>query len=305
VTTTDPVAAAPVGAWEAGGRYRDLAVGEPRRRRRFFTIDRPASRSEALEPLLVIHGFPTSSFDFHLVIDDLSRHRRVLLIDLLGYGLSDKPDLAYTIGVQADAVAAFVAETGVGELALLTHDLGDTVGGELLARQMEGRWPVTVTRRVVTNGSIYIDMAHLSAGQELLLSLPDERLGVDAPIDADGMAASLAATFSPRSRVAPQELRTLWALVAHGDGQRNLPRLIRYIEERRRSEQRFTGAIEDHPSALAVVWGVDDPIAVVAMADRLCELRPDALLTRLDGVGHYPMIEAPERFAAALAPLLS
>ncbi|MHB8219641.1 MAG: alpha/beta fold hydrolase [Acidimicrobiales bacterium] len=300
---TDPVAAA-VGAWEAGGTYRELAVGEPRRRRRFFTVDRPASRSETFEPLVVIHGFPTSSFDFHLVIDDLSRHRRVLLIDLLGYGLSDKPDLAYTVDVQADAVAAFVAELGVSELAMLTHDLGDTVGGELLARQMEGRWPVTVTRRVVTNGSIYIDMAHLSAGQELLLSLPDVRLGADAPIDAAGMVASLSATFSPEHRVAPQELDALWAMVARGDGHRNLPRLIRYIEERRRRERRFTGAIEDHPSPLAVVWGVDDPIAVAPMADELCRRRPDAPLTRLEGVGHYPMIEAPGRFTAALAPLL-
>ncbi len=293
-----------VRAWEAEGVYRDLTVGDPPRRQRFFTVDRAAGRSQMLEPLVVIHGFPTSSFDFHLVIDELSRDRRVLLIDLLGYGFSDKPDLAYTIDVQADAVAAFVAELGVEELALLTHDLGDTVGGELLARQMEGRWPVRVSRRLVTNGSIYIDMARLSTGQELLLSLPDERLGPDAPINADGMTASLSATFSPEHAVDPGELTALWTLVARAEGHRNLPRLIRYIEERRRNERRFTGAIEGHPSPLSVVWGIDDPIAVSPMADELCRRRPDASLTRLEGVGHYPMIEAPVRFAAAVEPAL-
>jgi len=293
-----------VRAWEGEGVYRELAVGDPPQRWKFFTLDRAAGRSELLEPLVVIHGFPTSSFDFHLVIDELSRCRRVLLIDLLGYGFSDKPDLAYTVDVQADAVAAFVAELGVSELALLTHDLGDTVGGELLARQMEGRWPVAVSRRVVTNGSIYIDMARLSAGQKLLLSLPDERLGPDAPIDATGMTASLAATFSPRHEVDPGELVALWTLVARAEGHRNLPRLIRYIEERRQNERRFTGAIEGHPSPLAVVWGIDDPIAVAPMADELCRRRPGAPLTRLEGGGHYPMIEAPERFAAAVGPAL-
>ncbi len=88
-------------------------------------------------------------------------HRRVLLFDMIGYGLSAKPDRAYTIDLQADVAQAFVADAGVSTLALLTHDLGDTVGGELLARQAEGRWPVEITRRVITNGSIYIEMAHL------------------------------------------------------------------------------------------------------------------------------------------------
>jgi pimeloyl-ACP methyl ester carboxylesterase len=79
-----------------------------------------------------------------------------------------------------------------------------------------------------------------------------------------------------------------------------LPRLIRYIEERRRHEARFTGAIEEHPSPLGIVWGLDDPIAVASMADRLHAARPDARVSLLDDVGHYPMIEAPERFATAV-----
>ena len=54
-----------------------------------------------------------------------------------------------------------------------------------------------------------------------------------------------------------------------------------------------------HPSPMTVVWGIDDPIAVPAMADRLEAARPDARVVRLGGVGHYPMVEAPGRFAAA------
>ncbi len=93
--------------------------------------------------------------------------------------------------------------------------------------------------------------------------------------------------------------------MVHNDGDRIMPRLIRYIEERRANEQRFTGAIERHPSPLGIVWGADDPIAVVAMTDRLHQVRPDATKTVLDGVGHYPMVESPARFAAAVVPLLA
>ncbi len=53
------------------------------------------------------------------------------------------------------------------------------------------------------------------------------------------------------------------------------------------------------------MWGEDDPIAVVAMTDVLRRARPDAPVTILDGVGHYPMIEAPDRFAAAVSAALT
>jgi len=283
-----------VDAWAARGEHRVLGGHS------IFTIVAPALAEERDEPLLVIHGFPSSSYDFHAVLDDLRRTRQVLLVDLLGYGLSAKPDQAYTLAEQADIVMSFTAALGVDRLALLTHDMGDTVGGELLARQAEGTWPVDVTRRVLTNGSIYIEMAHLSAGQEMLLALPDARLAPDQGLDGMMVQAGLAATFSAESSVPPEELRAQWEMIAHADGHLLLPRLIRYIEERRRDERRYTGAIETHPAPLGVVWGVDDPIAVVAMTDRLARARPDASLERLDGVGHYPMIEAPGRFAAAV-----
>ncbi len=288
-----------MGDWEARGVYRDCAGV------RTFTIDVPSIGRPSLEPLLVIHGFPTSSFDFHRVLERLAEHRRVLLFDMPGFGLSAKPDRGYSIDLHADVAQAFVRDAGVSTVALLTHDLGDTVGGELLARNAEGRWPVEVTRRVVTNGSIYIEMAHLTAGQQLLLALPDERLPADAGIDGASMAASLAATFSPGSPVDHDELAAEWEMIAHESGHLLLPRTIRYIEERRRNQGRFTGAIEDHPSALAVVWGTDDPIAVAPMAERLCAARPDAALTWLPGVGHYPMLEAPDAFAAAVGSALA
>ena len=249
---------------------------------------------------MVIHGFPTSSFDFHLMVDQLARDRRVVLFDLVGYGLSAKPDLAYTVDLQADVAVALTERLGLERISLLTHDFGDTVGGELLARQEEGRWPVEIVRRVLTNGSIYIQMAHLSAGQEFLLSLPDQRLDDGAPMDIPTLAAALAATHSASSTVAGDEMEGAAELTARSGGLSLLPRTIRYIEERRRSESRFTGAIEDHPSPLHVVWGADDPIAVVAMVDRLREARPDAGVEILDGVGHFPMVEAPDRFLAGV-----
>jgi pimeloyl-ACP methyl ester carboxylesterase len=289
-------------AWADLGTQRQLC-GE-----RIFTVDAAPLGPETLEPLLVLHGFPTSSYDYAAVLNPLRRNRRVLLLDMLGYGLSAKPDRPYTMALQADIAAAFVADLGVDRLALLTHDMGDTVGGELLARRPA--WPVDITRRVLTNGSIYIEQAHLTDGQLMLLGLPDERLPESFPLTADGLAASLRATFSTLTPHQPppwteDPVAPAAAQIVHDDGQRVLPRLIRYIEERRANERRFTGAIEADPSPVHVVWGLDDPIAVPAMVDTLVAARPSATVERLADVGHYPMVEAPARFLDAVLPFLS
>jgi pimeloyl-ACP methyl ester carboxylesterase len=289
--------------WEAIGRHRQLC-GE-----RIFTVDAPAIGPERHPPLLVLHGFPTSSFDYAAVLDGLRAERRVLLLDLLGFGLSAKPDRAYSMALQADLASSYVAELGVDRLALLTHDMGDTVGGELLARRAEGGWPVEVTKRVVTNGSIYIQQAHLTEGQQLLLSLPDALLPEDLPIGTSGLIRSLRDTFSSATPEVPEgwpedPVPPAAAQIVYNDGHRVLPRLIRYIEERRANERRFTGAIESDPSPLHVVWGLDDPIAVPSMVDTLLAARPDATAVRLDNVGHYLMVEAPARFLGAVLPAL-
>jgi len=289
--------------WQAIGRQRELGGYD------VFTIDAPPIGPEEFEPLLILHGFPTSSFDFAAVLDGLRAGRRVLLIDGLGYGLSAKPDIHYTIALQADLAAAFVAELGLTRLSLLTHDVGDTVGGELLARRADGTWPIDVTRRVITNGSIYIEQAHLTNGQQLLLSLPDEKLPAESPVTAATLTQSLRDTFSPAAMLPAEGSRedplpATVAQIMRDDGHLVLTRLIRYIEERRMHERRFTGAIENDPSPLHIVWGLDDPIAVPSMVETLLAARPDATVIRLDGVGHYPMVEAPERFLdAALSGL--
>ena len=280
--------------WAAKGKRHDVGG------HRLFVIDEAAEREEE-PPLLVLHGFPSASFDWRHVLDRLAARRRVILFDFLGFGLSDKPDLRYGIHLHADLAQQLVAELGLDEVALLTHDMGDTVGGELLARSLEGTLGFGIRGRVITNGSIYLAMAQLTAGQQALLAAPDERLPGDVSPESfqPGFTAGLAGTFAPARQPPADELDAQWELMATDDGYRLLPRLIRYIEDRRVDEARFTGAIENHPSPLGIIWGELDPVAVHPMALRLRESRPDAPLTTLDGVGHYPMIEDPDRFADA------
>jgi pimeloyl-ACP methyl ester carboxylesterase len=280
--------------WERLGVLREI------RGRRLFVVDLPPEREDG-PPVFVLHGFPTSSEDWSAVAPALRRTRRLVTFDLLGFGRSEKPDQAYSLFQQADLAEGVAEALGLAEVALATHDIGDSIGGELLARSLEGRLGFTVARRVVANGSIYMDLAALSPGQLALLAMPDARLPEAAAPPRDGLTASLLASMAERRRAgAAAHAGALVEGMLRDGGHRLLPRIIRYVEERRRHEARWTGAIERHPAPLAIVWGADDPIARVAMAHRLAEARPDATLQVLDGVGHFPMVEDPVRFAAAL-----
>lgn len=284
--------------WESSGER--IEVGG----HRIWCRRVPALTDAGRTPLLVLHGFPTSSIDVHPVLDALSHERDVVILDCLGFGLSDKPDLRYGIKLWADGVVTVVEHLGIERVDLLTHDMGDTVGGELLARDLDGDLPFAIGRRVLTNGSIYIDMAHLTDGQQLLLSLPDQ---IEPMVGADegvSFRRGVHATFAPGSPEEDLVLDAATLLAVREGGLALLPRTIRYIEDRRAEESRFTGAIESHPSPLAVVWGQEDPVAVYAMAQRIVEAVPGTPLVTLDGVGHYPMVEAPERFSSAVLDLL-
>lgn len=285
--------------WQDRGRIEPLA-GHPT-----WVLDEPCLGIPDGPPVVLVHGFPTCGWDWHHLVPALTSHRRVLVLDLPGYGSSVKPDRPYRLSSQAEVVIAMVAGREIAEIDLVTHDMGDSIGGEILAQDLDagdqgGGLPFRVRRRVLTNGSIYLDMARLTPGQRLAERLPDRRLPrVATPLLRGLYTAGISRTFGD-TPADPRDVAALWQLTAQDGGHLLLPRLIRYLDGRRRHEHRWTGAIEAHPSPVHVIWGEDDPVAVVDMAHRFVAARPDATLTTLPGVGHFPMLESPGSFAMAV-----
>ena len=81
---------------------------------------------------------------------------------------------------------------------------------------------------------------------------------------------------------------------------RLVPRLIRYIEERRANLERWTAGLTQLSAPTSIFWGAQDPIAVPAMAERIRELRPATDVQVWPDVGHWPPNEVPERLADAI-----
>lgn len=89
--------------------------------------------------LVLLHGVPTSSWLFRKMLPDLQRHFRVIAIDLLGYGSSDKPKSStqnYTASFQANYVQELLLSLGINQYSLLFHDMGGLVAWELVNRDL-------------------------------------------------------------------------------------------------------------------------------------------------------------------------
>ncbi len=254
--------------------------------------------------LLFLHGFPSSSYDWHELFALRQGGEAVLAFDLLGFGLSEKPrDHVYTLAWQADAAEELVRRAGSPPVFIVGHDMGTSVATELMARDLRGELDMRLTGALLFNGSMLLHLAKPTIGQRMLRS----RLGpLFARLTTERtFRAQFARIFSPKHPLSAEEAADQWSLISHNDGQRVAHRTIHYMDERERFTDRWHGAIRDWPGPLTLAWGLHDPVARPAVLDGLRALRPGVEAIELPDAGHYPQIEQPELIVAALDTALA
>jgi pimeloyl-ACP methyl ester carboxylesterase len=274
--------------WRESGRW--LTVGK----RKIFTL----AMGEG-QPVLALHGFPTSSYDYARLAPLLADRYKVIMFDFLGYGFSDKPHHhPYSLFEQADIAQGVMAEYGLNMIHILTHDMGNSVTLELLKRRCIG-----VGRLVMFNGSVLTKYYRPLLSQKLLLHPVIGPLTAKLHLIKRGMFAR---QFGSLFAVPPSnaEIDAFWSLINYNEGVANYHRLIQYLNERKIHELRWLDALEQHLAPLTVIWGQKDPVSVPRIAQAILERRPDAHYVPLADVGHFPQWEAPERVAKLVCEAL-
>ncbi|MFT4937448.1 MAG: pimeloyl-ACP methyl ester carboxylesterase [Paraglaciecola sp.] len=261
------------------------------------------SKDRTKETILMLHGFPSAAWDWHYQWMQLAKTYQVVTLDMLGYGLSDKPrPHKYSLLEQADIIAALLTKLQIDSCHVLAHDYGNSVAQELLSRQMEGTLHFSIASICFLNGGLFADYHRPLLTQKLLKSPLGPLLC--RFMDKASLKKSFGKIFGPKTPPVDADINILWRLLSHNEGQSVLPALLRYIDERRINAQRWLVSMQQTSVPLYFINGVYDPISGKHMLDRYIEIIPSPRATALE-VGHYPQIEAPEQVLALYSEFLA
>jgi len=249
-------------------------------------------------PLVLLHGFPSSSYDWRLLLGELPG-RQVLAFDFLGFGLSEKPrGHDYSLFWQADLTEELVRRHAGGQaVTILAHNMGTSVANELMARDLEGKLAMEIEEIVLFNGSMVLEASSPTPAQRALRS----RLGpLVARLSSERLFRhQFGSVFSPAHPLSEEEAADQWSLVCHNGGRTLGHRLVSYMDQREEFAERWHGAIGAWPGELRLAWGMRDPVATPAVLAALRQLRPGVAVSELPELAHYPQIEGPQRLSAA------
>ena len=248
-------------------------------------------------PILLLHGYPTWSYDWVDVIPALAQRHRVIAPDWVGYGLSDKPARHVPVGEQIDRLEALLEHLGVGRFHLVAHDYGATCAQEMLSREALATRVVSLT---LLNGGVVYEAYRPTRTQRLLLTplgpvlsrlLGEGRLR--AKLDAVRGVPLTDAQWAAQ-----------WAGMSAQNGVRKSHLLQRYINERTEHHERWEAAVRRYTGPVQLIWGPLDPISGARVLAPLREQLPDARVVELPGIGHFVPDEAPDAVAEAIMEFL-
>lgn len=249
------------------------------------------------EVVLLVHGTPSWSFEFRQLIPVLARSRRVIAVDHLGFGLSDRPtDFPYTPEAHTQVLREVIDGLGLTRFALAVHDYGGPIALPIAVAE-----PERISSLVVMNTWFW----DLDTDYEFL------------------RVARFAASFVGRFlyRWFNASLRLIMPS-AYGDRRRLTPRIhAQYLAPFRRRADRVRvlwtlarslvtssksfGRIWEGRERLGaipslIVWGLGNSALKPYMLERVREALPHARAETLPGVGHWPQEEAPDEVARLL-----
>lgn len=257
-----------------------------------FVIDQGKSE----KTMVILHGYPTSSFDYCKVLPELTKKYRVVIHDHLGFGFSDKPKRAsYSLIDQADRALNLWKKMSLKKVILLAHDYGTSVATEIIARHNKKEIDIEIEQLILCNGSIHIEFSKLRTIQKLLRNkctgpwvakLTNYRI----------FKKNMRNIYFDKSKVTDDELREMWFQLNYNQGKKVIHQLTQYITERYTFWDRWIGAVKETLIPTKIIWAKNDPIAIPKIAETLASEIPNNELIWMENTGHFLMLENPDEW---------
>lgn len=245
-------------------------------------------------PVLLLHGWPTSSALWRNVMPPMAAHNRVVAIDLPGFGRSDKPlDASYSFRFFDRILDGFLEQLQIDRLGLVVHDLGGPVGLHWAVQRLERIERLALLNTLVYPRPSWAVIAFVAAAR-----LPGLRSLLTSPW---GLERALHLGVVDPGRLADDAVESFQAPFRERDARRALakagiglhPGGLRTIAE----------GLPAYEGPLRIVYGAQDRILpdIERTVARLSTELPQAEVTALPGCGHFLQEERPEHLGELLA----
>ncbi len=235
------------------------------------------------QPVILLHGTGGEGARWMPTIRALAPEFRVIALDQIGFGQSDKPLTTYHNGVFAGFLARFMKAIGVPKASLVGQSMGAQVALSLAVQN-----PQSVDRLVLVNGGSFRSGSATSNA---------------APPDWHARQIANAGTLS-ESREYLEKLYYDHSLITDELVERNLILRLRSahtIESMQLASDRGLGGLTEEQvrgikAPTLLVWGANDKLSPPANADKLNAVIQDSRKVLIDKAGHYPFLEHPDKF---------
>ena len=252
--------------------------------------------------LLLIHGYPTASFDWAKIWPKLTTQFHCVTLDMPGFGFSDKSPKKYLIKEQADTISEVIRHLGITSAHVLSHDYGDTVAQEMMAQQLENDLAFRIESLHLLNGGLFPETHRALPIQKLLLS-PIGGLIIRF-LNKNAIRKSMHNIFGPNTPPSDQDINDFWILISTNNGHQHMHLLLDYMKQRKQYRERWVSALQNANAPLRLTAGMADPISGAHMVARYKQLIPNADVIELDQIGHYPQIESAEAVVNSITSFL-
>ncbi|SMB84424.1 alpha/beta fold hydrolase [Deinococcus hopiensis] len=248
------------------------------------------------DPAVLLHGIGRSLEDWSETVPALAAHHRVYVPDLIGFGLTDKPDVPYTLPGLARFVKHYLA--AVGETRPVTL-IGNSLGGAV-AQQFAAMYPEQVRTLVLVSSAGF--------GQEVtvalrLLSIPKlgERMMTPNPRNSARVVESL---FHDPKFATPERGAHAQFLAGQPDRARSYLSVARYLGGWRGVHAGWRATLTQQLAQMKlptlIVWGAQDQILPATHLGHASTVYPHARTRLFPQTGHLPQIERAEEFNAVV-----
>jgi len=257
-------------------------------------------------PMLMVHGLGGNALNWMAVAPELANQYHAIAIDLAGFGQTPLYHRSATVGANAGLVHRFI-ETVIGQPVAL---MGNSMGGHISILE-SAEHPEWVTECILVDPAVPVTRPHpVMIGVAAAISIPglaevlfERRLKA---LDAETLVRqTLALVTADASRVDPKIVEAHVQLTRERGhlGPQNSRAFIQASRSigLRMAQPRFWRRVQQVTAPTLVIHGSRDIVIPLAAARELVRRRPDWTLRVLEGLGHVPMIEAPEAFLAAVS----